>query len=103
MEMTATVPFFEQGLNNDWIISSNKQIQMKSHSMKLWLEDLGSDTSDTINKMSDENLTSLIKNLCVCMLEMVSGITGIQAERNQHNDASSRKIPPFLPHQLVTM
>ena len=37
------------------------------------------------------------------MLEMVSGITGIQAERNQHNDASSRKIPPFLPHQLVTM
>ena len=47
-------------------------------------------------------MTELVKDIAVCIVNLIAGVDSVVAERDSSNEAAL-EMPPVLPHQLASL
>ena len=85
------------------VMSDDLKFLITFSDTKLMLLDLGTYVEDAIHSIDDdEKMKELYKGLSKCVVNLISGISSVVAERDSMNDAGEA-LPPVLPHQLVKL
>ncbi len=67
------------------------------------IHDQGSTAGKFFNALNATDQNTVIKDIASYAIMLVTGLTGVKAERDENNQPLDHNAPPVMPQQLVTL